>query len=168
MAARLDPNEALLIYGIIKQALGKGYGLTESTDAQEYQGWTRFDTAPYLSSTHGNHYLNNYANSIASAYGQFENAGELPIGSVIVKDSFSVTESHQIVLGPLSIMEKMPTGFNYVSGDWKFTQIQPDGTILGETNGRGSDRVEYCVACHLSVQHQDHLFFLPAPFRVRP
>lgn len=163
----LQPDQANLLYDVVRDALQGGYRLSNSPVANEYQGWTRYNTSPYLSSSHGNHYLNNYANSKADAYGSFEKAGKFPVGSIIAKDSFTVTESREIVLGPLSIMEKMPEGFNYVTGNWRYKQIQPDGTLLGETNGRGSERVEYCIACHLTMEKQDHLFFLPNSFRVK-
>ena len=117
--------------------------------------------------THGNHYINNYANGVANPYRKFEQAGRLPVGSVIAKDSFSVTETGGLLLGPLFVMEKMRKGFNYVSGDWKYSMIQPDGTLMGETNGRGSQRVEYCIVCHLTVEHQDHLYFVPKDTRVQ-
>jgi hypothetical protein len=90
----------------------------------------------------------------------------MPVGTIIAKDSFSMTQSREILLGPLFVMEKMPAGFNAISGDWKYTQIQPDGTLLGETDGPGSDGVRYCIGCHNAVQQQDHLFFIPRPYRV--
>ena len=133
--------------------------------AAEYHTWARFNTAPYLSVTHGNKYINNFANEIATSYARFEEAGTFPVGSVIAKDSFSVTESHEILLGPLFVMEKMPEGFNEISGDWKYIQIQPDGTVLGETKGEGADAVKYCIACHAAVEQQDHLFFVPRSYR---
>ncbi len=163
--ADLPPVQAETMYGIAAVSLKKGYGLSEHPVALAYSEWPRLNTAPYLSATHGNKYINNFVNEIASGYSRFEEAGTLPVGSVIAKDSFSVTESHEILLGPLFIMEKMPEGFNELSGDWKYVQIQPDGTVLGETNGEGSEAVKYCIACHLAVEQQDHLFFIPRAYR---
>jgi hypothetical protein len=161
----LDPERAAEIYAIARAGMKVGYALSGLEVARDYQTWRRYNSAPYLSATHGNHYLNNYANEIARTYGDFEGAGRLPVGSVIAKDSFSVTESDGILLGALFIMEKMPQGFSYVSGDWKFTLVKPDGTIFGETNGAGSARVEYCITCHLSRERYDHLYFVPKAFR---
>jgi hypothetical protein len=165
--AKLPPQQASDIYAIIRQALQGGYARSGNAIAASYQGWRRMNTAPYLSATHGNHYLNNYVNEIgAAAYGRFETAGKLPVGTVIAKDSFSMTRGGEILLGGLFVMEKMPGGFNDVTDDWKYTLIQADGTLFGETNGTGSKRVEYCIACHLARKHQDHLWFLPKPYRV--
>jgi len=165
--AELTPDEAAARYEIIRGALRRGYARSELPAASSYQRWRRYNRAPYLSSSHGNHYLNNYANDAARAYGKFEEAGVLPVGSVIAKDSFAVTQTGGILLGPLFIMKKMPAGFNYASGDWQYALVQPDGTLLGETNGRGSERVEYCIGCHLAVEDQDHLYFVPRDYRVR-
>lgn len=165
--AELPPQRASEIYAIIRQALQGGYARSGSATAANYQGWRRFNTAPYLSATHGNHYLNNYVNEIgAAAYGRFEKAGKLPVGTIVAKDSFSMTRGGEILLGGLFVMEKMSAGFNYVSGDWKYTLLQADGTLFGETNGTGSKRVEYCIGCHLAVERQDHLWFLPKRYRV--
>lgn len=161
----LDSERAAEIYAIAQPSMRSGYPLSGSQVARDYQGWRRYNIAPYLSASHGNHYLNNYANERAQAYGEFEAAGRLPVGAVIAKDSFSVTNSGGILLGPLLIMEKMPQGFNDVSADWKYTLVRPDGTLFGETNGPGSERVEYCIGCHLARERYDHLYFIPKDFR---
>ena len=163
--ADLDAQEAERIYRIVKPALAIGYAASELAETQNYQAWPKFNTAPYLSSTHGNHYINNYANETGRVYGRFEQAGRLPVGSILVKDSFSVTETGGILLGPVFVMEKMPAGFNEITGDWKYKLIQPDGSFLGETKGEGAQRVEYCIACHWAVEKQDHLYFIPEAYR---
>jgi len=166
--ARLAPAEAEEVYQSLVDELLAGYRPADHTVAHDYHDWPRYNTAPYLSATHGNLYINNYANETARAYGTFENAGVLPVGSIIAKDSFVVARDGEVRQGPLFIMEKMPQGFNYVSGDWRYTQINPDGVFFGETHGEDADRVEYCIGCHLAVEQQDHLFFIPALYRVAP
>lgn len=172
--ADLKPAEANRVYELVRGALAKGYASAGFEGVDGYQMLKRYNKAPYLSSAHGKHYLNNYANETASQYGKFEEAGKLPVGSVLFKDSFSVTESRQdfsvtesrqIVLGPLFIMRKMESGFNHLTGDWQYIQIQPDGTFLGMTGGEGADRVEYCIGCHLSQEEYDHLYFIPRTYR---
>ncbi len=162
--ADLTPEEAQRIYEIALKALAAGYAHSGDAPAGAYFSWRRYNSVPYLSATHGNHYINNYANEAARGYGRGK---RLAVGSVIAKDSFAVTETGGILLGPLFLMEKMPKGFNYVSGDWKYSLIQPNGTLFGETNGRGSKRVQYCISCHLAVEHQDHLYFVPPAYRTK-
>lgn len=164
-AEQVSPAEAERLYGIAEPSMRAGYAASGHPVAREYRNWQRYNSAPYRSAAHGNHYLNNYANDVAARYGKFEQAGRLEVGSIVAKDSFSIAETGEIVLGSLLVMEKMPKGFNYVSGDWRYTAILPDGSILGETKGRGAERVEFCIACHLAREQFDHLYFVPTEFR---
>ena len=166
--ARLAPAEAEETYRQLVDELVAGYAPTGHPAARDYRNWRRYNSAPYLSATHGNLYINNYVNESGRAYGNFENAGILPVGTIIAKDSFVVERNGDVRPGPLFIMEKMPKGFNYVSGDWRYTQIMPDGVFFGETLGEDAERVEFCIGCHLAVEQQDHLFFIPGPYRVAP
>jgi len=166
--ARLEPDAAEEIYQSLADQLAAGYAAAGHPVARDYRAWRRYNSAPYPSATHGNLYINNYANETARAYGAFEDAGVLPVGSIIAKDSFVVARDGEVRPGPLFVMEKMAKGFSYVSGDWRYTQINPDGVLFGETHGDDAERVEYCIGCHLAVEQQDHLFFVPDPYRVAP
>jgi len=164
----LPAKEAAAIYAIARGALARGYGRSGHPVARVYQGWTRANTAPYLSRRHGNHYLNNYVNDIGrAAYLRYGPAGRLPVGTVIAKDSFTVTKFHEIVLGPLVIMEKMPAGYSPASGDWKFTMIDADGGLFGESDGKGAERVRFCLGCHYAAEAQDYLYFVPEAYRLK-
>jgi hypothetical protein len=166
--ARLDPARAEELYQGLVAELAEGYAKSGLSLAEDYQSWPRYNSAPYLSMTHGNTYINNYVNALGSAYGRFEAAGTLPVGTVIAKDSVIVARNGEVRPGALFVMEKMPEGFNYVSGDWRYSMIMPDGVLFGETHGEDSERVEYCIGCHLAVEKQDHLFFIPPEYRVQP
>ena len=110
--------------------------------------------------------MNNYGNHLAKAYGRYEKAGTLPQGSILAKDSFTVTADGQVYAGALFLMEKMAPGFNAASLDWRYTMILPDGAFFGETNGEGSEDVTYCIDCHaLAGDEQDHLFYIPDTYR---
>lgn len=61
----------------------------------------------------------------------------------------------------------MKAGFRPEFGDWRYSMILPDGSLVGVTNAEGSENVDYCGTCHADVAaHQDHLFFLPKSYRV--
>ena len=46
--------------------------------------------------------------------------------------------------------------------------IMPDGILFGTTKGERSERVEFCMECHIAAgDEQDHLFFVPKPHRRR-
>ncbi|GAB4224210.1 MAG: hypothetical protein Tsb0032_28300 [Kiloniellaceae bacterium] len=163
--AQLGPTTAQAFYEELRADLREGYAQSGDVTAGSYQTWVRFNTAPYNSMTHGRRYVNNYANDIAGAYGAAEQAGRFPVGSVVAKDSFVVTQSGEVEPGPLFVMEKMPAGFNYVTGDWRYSMVTADGTLAGRTGGPGEARVEFCISCHLAREAQDHLFFVPPAFR---
>jgi hypothetical protein len=166
--ASLTGADALTIYNRILDDMVAGYRLSAFPNAEKYRYWRRYNTVPYRSAQHGERYVNNYANDKADAYRHFEAAGEMPVGAVLVKDSFAVTKRGDVFSGPLFAMEKMPPGFNLSSRDWRYTMVMPDGSLFGATNGEGSARVEFCVSCHKLAGHErDHLFYVPEKYRVR-
>ena len=134
--------------------------------AGQYQGWTLYNSQPYVSDTHGGRFVNNYGNRSAKAYGKFENAGVMPAGALLVKDSFAVRKG-KVVAGPLFVMEKMPAGFNAESGNWRYTLIMPGGKVIGATNGKGSGNVAFCIGCHMTAEDTDSLFYLPDEYRAQ-
>ena len=180
--ASLGDKEVQAIYAQIASRLQEGYAKSAQPIAKAYAGWTRFNRVSYVSATHGNRYVNNFANPIAADnYGKFEKAGPFPVGSILAKDSFRVQPADAnpcatnpcaasagategVEPGPLFIMEKMPAGFSPSTNDWRYSMIMPDGTIYGTTKGAHSDRVAFCAACH-SVSGHDSLFFLPKAYR---
>ena len=163
--ANLSGADAERIYAALKEDMAQRYRLSRLPAAAAYPGWTRYNRVPYRSAGHGRRFVNHYANEKARAYGRFEKAGRLPVGSVIAKDSITVTDDGVASPGPLFVMEKMPDGFNYVSGDWRYTMIMPDGSVFGTTKGESAERVKFCIPCHLAAEQQDHLHFIPEPFR---
>jgi len=166
--ADMFPNTAETVYQNIRAEMAAGYVLARRPELRNYLSWRRFNKAPYRSATHGARYVNNYANRIGGNYGAFEQAGRLPEGSVLVKDSFTATVDGGIYPGPLFVMKKMEAGFNPESGNWRYTMIMPDGSLFGETNGVNSRSVAFCIGCHATRADTDHLFFLPQEYRLRP
>jgi hypothetical protein len=164
--ARLSDADALSIYERIRDDMAAAYRLSREPVADRYYTWRRYNRAPYLSATHGDRYINNYANAEAGAYGQ--GTGQMPAGAVLAKDSFTVTGQGDVFTGPLFLMEKMPAGFSVATRDWRYTMIMPDGSLFGTTDGEGSDRVEFCAGCHaMAGDAMDDLFFVPERYRVR-
>jgi len=167
-AAKVDitAEEAIAAYKCMMPELQAAYAKSKSKVAASYAKWASYNTQPYVSDTHGGRYVNNYANKTGAAYGKFEKAGKLKAGSVLAKDSFLVDPAGRLSVGPLFLMEKMKAGFNKVSGDWRYTLIGPDGSVIGETKGKGTKNVEFCAECHAGVgETQDHLFFMPEGVR---
>ena len=163
VAAGLGPAAAHLGLKELRAAYSKsGHGA-----AKAYAKWKRFNTVAYVSETHGNRYVNNYANAKAKAYIKFEKVKRLPAGSVLAKDSFQVKAGGKLAYGPLFLMTKMGRGWSEASGDWKYAMIMPDGTVFGTTKGKGADKVKFCYQCHMAAADKDSLYFLPEKYRVR-
>lgn len=162
----LTPEQAIEIYRGIRDQMVSGYRLSGNGAARNFTRWQRFNSAPYRSATHGQRYVNNYANASAESYGLYEGAGDMPPGAVVVKDTFYVSESGGVFPGALMIMEKMAAGFDEATGDWRYTMIMPDGSLFGTTGGENAESVEFCATCHVLAAANDHLFFMPRAFRI--
>ena len=166
--ASLEPADAMVIYERILDDMVAAYAISEDPAARNYRKWRRYNRAPYRSATHGERFVNNYANGIARDYGKFGGVGELPVGSILAKDSFAVTAQGDVFTGPLFLMEKMPKGFDPEGRDWRYSMILPDGSYFGITKGDNSARVEFCGTCHkIAGDDNDHLFFVPEDYRMR-
>lgn len=166
--AELNGDRAESVYTAIKGQIRQNYALSGDPVALAYQRWRRFNEAPYRSPNHGQRFVNHYANDKALAYGRFEDMKSLPAGSIVVKDSFVVTEGGQLRTGPLFFMEKMRPGFKSAAGTWRFMMLRPDGSIVGMTGGKGAENVQFCAECHKNAgPEQDYLYFMPDEFRVK-
>lgn len=160
----ISPERAEAIYRAIRDTLQRQYGASADPVTQAYPRWKRYNTSPYRSRQHGNMFVNNYANDLAAQYGRYEQAGTLPAGSMVVKDSFVVRADGSILAGPLFLMEKMAPGFDPDNLDWRYMTILPDGEIEGLSSEDGPGGTAYCAACHQRAR-KHHLFFLPERYR---
>jgi len=163
----LTDAEAVKVYDCLMKEMKAAYAKSDNQVALSYISWPRYSKRAYVSATHGNRYVQNYANKKGRAYGAYEQAGRMPAGAKLAKDSFSVSTNGTVTVGPLFIMEKMRAGFNPDSDNWRYTMIMPSGATFGTTKGKGSGKVEFCAGCHISVApDRDSLWLLPEEYRV--
>ena len=166
--ANLRGDRAEAVYQAIRQNMRAHYLASGDPVTGAYQTWRRYNTLPYRSAPHGELLVNNYANAPAARYGKYEVLGSLPAGSVVVKDSFIVTQGGEVMTGPLFLMEKREAGFNAASNDWLFMMVEPTGVVVGITNGKNSAAVRFCADCHNKApKGQDNLLFMPEEVRRR-
>ena len=165
-AATLTEEQAAETYARIAAELQSRYDLTQFPEVKNYQRWHPAVRNVYQATAHGNRYHNVLVNTLARDYLNYRDAGTLPAGSLVFKDSFTVNKQGEAFPGTLAVMEKMPPGFYPRSGDWRFTLVMPDGSILGRLKGEGSERVEFCVDCHIEAKEDDYLFFPPENYRL--
>ncbi len=165
--AHLSTADALAIYAEIADQMALGYGVADDPAAGEYRKWRQYNKAPYRSATHGNRYVNNYGNSLASAYVKMDSTVRMPAGAVLVKDSFTVTADGDVFGAPLFLMEKLAAGTSPKTNDWRYVMILPDGSLFGDSEGEAADKVGFCHGCHRAVEKSDNLFFVPKKYRKR-
>ncbi|WFE90475.1 cytochrome P460 family protein [Roseibium porphyridii] len=164
--ADLAGPEASAIYDDLKDRLATNYAMSQLKEIEDYQSWPLFNTAPYISATHGQRYVNNYANAVASNYADLEEGELLPTGSILVKDSITVTDDGGIFPGALFGMEKLASGASPETADWRYFMVIPDGSIYGDTTGANPDLMTYCHVCHKAVADRDYTFYVPEDFRL--
>ncbi|MHA1154083.1 MAG: cytochrome P460 family protein [Alphaproteobacteria bacterium] len=163
----LTDAEAVAAYDCLLNEMKAAYAKSGNDIAVSYANWPRYSKQAYQSGTHGGRYVQNYANAKARAYGAYEQAGQMPVGSVLAKDSFAVQPNGRVSGGPLFLMEKMNAGFNADTGNWRYTMIMPNGSVFGTTGGAGGAKLQFCADCHLSVAPEvDSMLFMPEEYRV--
>lgn len=163
--AGLSKAEAVRIYHEIRDRMAGGYALSRLKIIEDYQDWQIFNIAPYVSATHGQRYVNSYANETAKDYGTLEAGETLPAGSVLAKDSITVTDDGRVFPGAMFIMEKLAAGTSPETADWRYVMVIPDGSLHGDTTGERPELVTYCHECHLNVKDRDYTFYVPEGYR---
>jgi len=162
---QLTGPEALSVYDNVRTRMVRGYGQSGEMSANRYQQWELLNIQPYPSATHGNRYVNNYANAVAKGYGQLKAGQKLAVGSILAKDSFTVTKDRSVFPGALFIMEKLGKGKSLDTGDWRYQMIMPDGSLFGDTQGTGAGKVAFCAGCHAIVSDTDYVFQVPKKYQ---
>lgn len=161
----LSKAEAEKVYLELQEAMSLGYSLSEDPTVTSYMSWPRFNSAPYISTGHGNRYLNNYGNEIAKDYLSLKEGEKMPVGSILVKDSFTAAEGGKHFPGAVSIMEKLAKDINPETGDWRYSMYLPDGSLMGDTIGENPHEMDFCHACHEAKADVDFLFQIPQEYQ---
>lgn len=160
----LTGEEALSIYDCLKDELQEGYQTGDkrwipSEFVNDYPSWTAASTIPAAPGFHGGRFLVTYVNETgADAYLKYD-SGEvnIPAGTVIAKESFTVTDSGKVEKGPLFIMEKVAAGTSEKTMDWYYMAVAPNGSPMAVNVFKA------CNECHVeNFGHTGGLGF-PAP-----
>ena len=163
--AKLSKEEAEKIYQRVGPRMARGYAVTGDRIARDFRKWRRYNISPYRSATHGNRYVNNYANGKAANYGRLRRGEQMSVGAILVKDSFTVTSDGDVFGGAMFIMEKLTEGMSTETDGWRYVMVMPDGSLLGDSTGDRSEDVRFCHSCHITMARSDYLFFVPKKYR---
>ncbi len=163
--ADIQSADANVIYNSIIKQMAEGYAQSGDPSAKNFRKWRRDNHAPYLSGGHGNRFLNNYGNAISKNYLKLSIGQKMPVGSILAKDSFTVTDENEIFAGALFLMEKLATGAKAETGDWRYAMIMPDGSVFGDSAVTGDKSMKFCHDCHKRAKKRDYLYLIPTSYR---
>ena len=151
----LDAAQINVLYECLKEKMATGYAREGDEIGSDYRNWTPTASRPGVAGTHGNRLLNTFANDIAAEqYLKFEEEGvEMPIGSVLVKESITVSIKKQAARpGPLFIMTKVGLDAAPDTGGWLYSGLQPNGKVM-------KVKQSFCSDCHVGWEAQDYLAY---------
>lgn len=164
-AADTPTETAEKYYQSLLPDMRERYARSDDPAGKAYQDWQRFNTAPYRSETHGERYVNNYGNDLASEYNLVRQGRAMPVGAILAKDAFAITTDGAVYAQSLFLMEKLEKGRSPTTADWRYVMITPSGETYGDTLGENPDKVVFCHDCHRLVAESDYLFHIPEAFR---
>ena len=132
-------------------ALVAGYQKKDDPVAAVYRDWAATATRPGVAGVHGDRFLMTFANDIAAEqYLKFEEEGvEMPVGSVLAKESFKVSKKGKVRRGPLFIMTKVAAGEADETDNWVYGGVQPNGKPM-------KFKQSFCHNCHVGFADQDN------------
>ncbi len=162
--AILKTDEINAVYDKLKERMAGGYALSKLPEIKNYQSWRLYNSEPYISATHGQRYVNNYANKLVTNYGRLKKDEGYPVGAVFAKDTITVTSERKTYPGAMFVMEKLAPGTNPDTADWRYIMVLPDGSMLGDTTGDEPEAVEYCHDCHIQKSQEDYVFYVPEEY----
>ena len=162
-------DQANELYSCIEAAMLEGYSKADLPSVPEYRNWKLVTTAPLVSATHGNMFVNHYVNDAgADLYTRWEDmAGEkFAIGTIFAKESFRIsTKDGSVKRGALFLMEKVAD--DAAPDGWVYTRVFPNGKYQ-RTNGPKSEKMVFCHDCHAAtLEEYDAAFFPPEEFRAK-
>jgi hypothetical protein len=111
---------------------------------EEYQKWAYWPgTEGFYKGTHPHGaLLKTYVNDVARQ-GLDQAPGQLPVGSIIVKENFS----REKALAATTVMYKAAEGYNEEHNNWFWLKRSANGDVAA------AGKVETCQSCHASSSH---------------
>jgi hypothetical protein len=146
--SQLTGAEAQEGYECIAGKLHDGYkkggkGWIDPSYVNDYRSWTKASTIPAAPGVHGDRFLLTWVNKTGAAeYMKYAENPDIPAGTLIAKESFSVSNGGKVVPGPLFLMEKAAEGKSPETDDWYYMMVAPNGSPVAV------DVVSACSACH--------------------
>ena len=146
--------ETAALYDCVSDRLIEGYTKEGDEVAAVYRDWGVTATGPAAPGTHSGRWLLTFANDVAYdtyiEYG-FGDDFSMPVGSVLAKESYSLTKDGAPRPGPLFIMTKVEAGGEAEEfGNWVYAAVRTNGKPMGIKQG-------FCHGCHEAFADQDSM-----------
>lgn len=116
-----------------------------------WRGWTRVNAATFVSRGHMKVPVDVYVPA-AQLAAYRDRAAPAPVGLRVIKAQRDAAGA----VASLTVMAKMPPGYDPAHGDWAYGVYGPDGASAMK---RG--RLSMCIECHTDAAPRDHLFGPP-------
>ena len=157
--SELSHDEAKAVYDCLAEAMVEGYRQGDkkwipAEFVENYRDWKLASTAPAAPGFHSGRFLLTWVNDAGyDEYVKFdtENA-EMPVGTVIAKESFEVGDDGKAKAGPLFIMQKVEEEKTPETAGWYYMMVAPDGAP------QAVPVMTACNECHAGFgEGQDYL-----------
>ena len=156
-ASDMTAEQMDTLYECLRPIFVESYAKKKKEIGVAYSSWKGVSTRPAAPGVHSGQHLMTYVNDIGfDQYIQYNaDNTEMPIGTIIAKESFTIKDSGKIKYGPLLIMTKVGDE-KADTGGWDYTGLKPNGKTLKV------DKKGFCHACHQAYAAQDSLGY-PVP-----
>lgn len=147
----LTAAEAQEVYDCIAAGLHGGYMQGDKrwipeAFVSDYRDWVRASAFPAAPGFHSNRFLVTWVNDAgADAYMQYAEDPDIPVGTVIAKESFSVGDHGAVTAGPLFLMQKVAEADSPETGGWYYMMVNPSGTPMAV------NVMTACNECHMGT-----------------
>jgi len=155
----ITENDVVAAYKCISEEMLNIYKKSKLEVALNFRNWLRVNKISFYAPANDFGWGNVYVNRIANKYKENKYISNFDKGSVIVKESFVFDINGTISVGPLFYMMKMEKRFNKASNDWKFVEVDLDGTHV-ETVRSNPAATQNCIGCHGKRSNSDFLYFI--------
>jgi len=166
--SELTGAEAQKVYECMADKLHSGYkkggkGWVDKSMVDDYRGRTKVSSFPAAPGVHGDRFLLTWVNKTGAAeYLKYAEEPNIPAGTLIAKESFSVNKKGKAVAGPLFLMEKTAKGKSPKTDDWYYTMVAPNGKPVAV------DVMAACSTCHQGAfAHQGGLGYPVEEARIK-
>lgn len=144
-------DDAQAIYECLSDKMVKGYKKKSkrwipAEIVSDYRSWKLASSAPANPGFHSERFLMTWVNETGfDAYTDYAEGDNVtvPEGTVLVKESFSISKKGVGKPGPLFIMQKVKEGSSPKTMDWHYMMVMPNGTPAAV------NVYQACNVCHV-------------------